>query len=74
MSSIPQDIYERVHELADAIVKASEAGDDARREVQCLALRAYFDEQFRAGRSYPFLTEALQRTAPTRSGCNPRHP
>src|SRR5688572_275920 len=59
MSSIPQDIYERVHELADAIVKASEAGDDARRELECLALRAYFDEQFRAGRSHPFLTEAV---------------
>jgi hypothetical protein len=59
MSNIPPDIYERVHELALAIVNASEAGDDTLHDSHCQALRAYFDEQSSAGRSHPFLTEAM---------------
>src|SRR6266850_6059086 len=59
MRNIPPDVYERVHELALAIVNASEAGDDALHDSHCQALRAYFDEQLSVGRSHPFLTEAL---------------
>ena len=59
MSSIPPDIYERVHELAVAIVRASEAGDDGLDDSLCQTLRAYFDEQASSGRSHPFLTEAM---------------
>ena len=59
MTSIPPDIYERVHELAVAIVNASEAGDDGLDDSLCQTLRAYFDEQASSGRSHPFLTEAM---------------
>jgi hypothetical protein len=59
MSSIPPDIYERVHELALGIVNASEAGDGVLHASCCQALRAYFDEQTASGRSHPFLTEAV---------------
>lgn len=59
MNGIPPDIYERVHELALAIVNASEAGDDALRVSSSQALRAYFDELAASGRSHPFLTEAV---------------
>ena len=59
MSSIPPDIYERVHELALAIVNASESGDEPLHDSRCQALRAYFDEQMASGRSHPFLTEAV---------------
>ena len=59
MSSIPPDIYDRVHELVVAIVNASEAGDDALCDSLCQTLRAYFDEQTTSGRSHPFLTEAM---------------
>ena len=59
MSSIPPDIYERVHELAVAIVNASDADDDALHDSLCQTLRAYYDEQASLGRSHPFLTEAM---------------
>ena len=59
MSSIPADIYRRVHELAVAITNASEAGDDALHDSLCLTLRAFYDEQASLGRSHPFLTEAM---------------
>jgi hypothetical protein len=59
MSSIPPDIYERVHELAVAIVNASGAGDDALHDSLCQTLRAYYDEQATSGRPHPFLTEAM---------------
>jgi hypothetical protein len=59
MSSIPPDIYERVHELAVAIVNASDAGDDALNDSLCQTLRAYYEEQASLGRSHPFLTEAM---------------
>ena len=59
MSSIPPDIYERVHELAVAIVNASGADDDALHDSLYQALRAYYDEQASLGRSHPFLTEAM---------------
>ncbi len=59
MSNIPQDIYERVHELAVAIVNASGAGDEALHDSLCQTLRAYYDEQAATGRSHPFLTEAM---------------
>ena len=59
ISSIPPDIYERVHELAVAIVNASEVGDDRLDDSLCQTLRVYFDEQASSGRSRPFLTEAM---------------
>jgi hypothetical protein len=59
MSSIPPDIYERVHELAVTLVNASGAGDDARYDSHCQTLRGYYDEQSSLGRSHPFLTEAM---------------
>jgi hypothetical protein len=59
MNSIPPDIYERVFELALAIVNASEAGDDALSDSLCQTLPVYFDEQAGLGRSHPFLTEAM---------------
>jgi hypothetical protein len=59
VSSIPKDIYERVHELAVAIVNASGADDDALYDSLCQTLRAYYDEQALFGRSHPFLTEAM---------------
>ncbi len=59
MNSIPPDIYERVHELAVAIVNASAAGDDALNASLTQSLRVYYDEQAALGRSHPFLTEAM---------------
>lgn len=59
MSNIPPDIYERVRELALAIVNATEGGDDALADSHRLTFRAYYDEQVIAGRSHPFLTEAM---------------
>jgi len=59
MNNIPSDIYERVHELALAIVNAAQAGDQALHDAHCQALRAYYDEQASLGRSHPFLTEAM---------------
>ena len=59
MSNIPPDIYERVHELAVAIVNASGAGDDALHDSLCQKLRSFYDEQASLGRSHPFLTEAM---------------
>lgn len=59
MNGIPPDIYERVHELAVAIVNATEAGDDALDDSLCQTLRTYFEEQAISGRSHPFLTEAV---------------
>ena len=59
MSTISPDIYERVHELALAIVNATEAGDDALEDSLCQTLRSYFEEQAISGRSHPFLTEAV---------------
>jgi hypothetical protein len=59
MSSIPPDIYARVHELALALVNALDAGDDVLHDSLLLTLRAYYDEQASLGRSHPFLTEAL---------------
>lgn len=59
MNNIPPDIYERVHELALAIVKAAEADDQALHDSCFQALRVYFDEQTTSGRSHPFLTEAV---------------
>jgi len=59
MNSIPPDIYERVHELAVAIVNASTAGDEVLNASLCQSLRAYYDEQASLGRSHPFLTEAV---------------
>ena len=55
----PEDIYERVHELAVGIVNASSAGDDALHDSLCETLRAYYDEQASLRRSHPFLTEAM---------------
>ena len=59
MKNMPQDVYERVRELALAITNASEAGDDALYDSVCQVLRAYYDEQASSGRSHPFLTEAM---------------
>lgn len=59
MSSIPPDIYERVHELSLAITNASEAGDEARHDSLCQTLRVYFEEQTADGCSHPLLTEAV---------------
>jgi len=59
VSGIPPDIYERVRELALAIVNATEAGDEVLMDVQYRNLRAYWDTQASLGRSHPFLTEAL---------------
>ncbi len=59
MSSIPSEMYERVHELALAITNASEAGDTALHDSLCRTLRLYYDEQTSLGRSHPFLTEAM---------------
>ena len=59
MNSIPPDIYERVHELAVAIVNASGADDEALSDSLCQTLRAYYEEQTSSGRSHPFLTEAM---------------
>ena len=59
MSSIPPNIYERVHELAVTIVNASGTGDDTLYDSLCQTLRAYYDEQASLGRSHPFLTEAM---------------
>lgn len=59
MSNIPPDIYERVHELAVAIVNARQAGDAALDLSLCQSLRVYYDEQMRLGRPHPFLTETM---------------
>lgn len=59
MNNVPPDIYERVHELAVAIVNASGAGDDALNDSLCQTLRVYYEEQAKLGRSHPFLTEAM---------------
>jgi hypothetical protein len=59
MSDIPRDIYERVHELAVAIVNAAQAGDSALSEAQQSALRDFYNEQTALGRWHPFLTEAM---------------
>ena len=59
MSTVPPDMYDRVEELALAIVGATEAGDDVLHEVHCQALREYYEEQLGLGRSHPFLTEAM---------------
>jgi hypothetical protein len=59
MSNIPPDIYERVHELAVAIVNASGADDEALHDSLCQTLHGYYDEQTSSGRSHPFLTEAM---------------
>jgi hypothetical protein len=42
-----------------AIVNATEAGDEVLHAAHCQALRAYYDEQTRLGRTHPFLTEAM---------------
>ena len=57
MSEIPPDIYERVRELAEAIVNALDTEDDALHDSLCLSLRSYYDDQTRLGRAHPFLTE-----------------
>ena len=59
MRDIPEDIYERVHELALGIVNASEAEDSTLRDSFYQNLLTYFHEQAEVGRSHPFLTEAL---------------
>ncbi len=59
MRDIPEDIYERVHELALGMVNASEAEDSTLRDSFYQNLLSYFHEQAEAGRSHPFLTEAL---------------
>jgi hypothetical protein len=71
MSNIPPDMYERVHELALAIVNATEAGDDALCDSLGHALRTYYDEQTRLGRSHPFLTEVMAdyTDAPSEAAC-----
>lgn len=48
-----------MHELALAIVNASEAGDDALHDSLCQKIRSYFNDQESSGRSHPFLTEAV---------------
>lgn len=59
MSTIPEDMQERVHELALVIVNAMEANDEAL-GVSCRqALRDYFDAQAALGRFHPFLTESV---------------
>jgi hypothetical protein len=59
LSSIPPDIYERVHELAVAIVNATVAGDNTLDESLRQTMRSYFDELACSDRSHPFLTEAM---------------
>jgi len=59
MNEIPPDIYERVRELALAIVNASEAEDDALGASLCETFREYYEEQTKLGRAHPFLTEAM---------------
>jgi hypothetical protein len=59
VSSIPPDIYERVHEFAIAIANATQADDDVLNASLCEQLLAYYDEQASLGRSHPFLTEAM---------------
>lgn len=59
MRDIPEDIYERVHELALGMVNASAAEDPPLRDSFYQNLLSYFHEQAEAGRSHPFLTEAL---------------
>lgn len=59
MSSIPKEIFDRVRELALAIVNASAISDDVLHDSLCLSLYAYYEEQSTAGCSHPFLTEAM---------------
>lgn len=59
MSNIPREVYDRVHELALAIVTASKAGDETLHDTHRDTLRAYYDEQTSYGHSHPFLTEAM---------------
>lgn len=59
MSSIPPDIYERVHELSVAIVNASQADDVALDASLRQQMQSFFQEQIDLGRSHPFLTEAM---------------
>ena len=59
MSSIPPDIYEKVHELAIAIANAAQADDDVLNASLCQQFRAYYDEQASLGHAHPFLTEAM---------------
>lgn len=59
MNNIPPDIYERVFELAAAIINASYADDDVLLNSLCQTLRTYYDEHVSSGHSHPFLTEAM---------------
>ena len=59
MNEIPRDIYERVRELALAIVNATCAEDNALSDSLVETFREYYEEQKKLGRSHPFLTEAM---------------
>ena len=59
MRDIPPDIYERVYELALSMVNASEVEDTSLHAFFYQNLLSYFHELAEAGRSHPFLTEAL---------------
>jgi predicted urease superfamily metal-dependent hydrolase len=59
MTTIPRDIYGRVHEIALRITNAVLAGDPVLEEVNYRALRDYCAEQAALGRSHPFLLETL---------------
>jgi hypothetical protein len=56
---IPDDIYERVHELMVAIVNAGAAEDEVLQSSYYEQLRVYCEEQTEAGRGSGFLWEAL---------------
>jgi hypothetical protein len=59
VSSIPQDIYIRVREIAVDMVNASSAGDTVLQASLYAAFRVYCQEISAAQRSHPFLTESL---------------
>lgn len=56
---IPEDIYDRVHEMMQAIVNASSAGDEVLGASYYEQLREYCEEQTEAGKGSAFLWEAL---------------
>ena len=58
-SHIPEDLYDRVFELATIITDASEASNDVAYSAGVEELRGLFEERARQGRPHPFLTETL---------------
>lgn len=59
MSTIPQDIYEHVRELALDITNATLADDNALAESLYQRLLNYHEAQIIVGRSHPFLVETV---------------